>query len=154
MLKRFVVASALLAAPFMASADPGCGLGQQVWGDKDGLVAHVLAATTNGTSGNQTFGMTSGTSGCDTSKPVTAAAVFMNDNMDQVAEHMATGEGETLEALAVLLQIPADQHAHFASLAQSQFGQIYSHDQITAEQAMSNLLGVMAQDAQLSPYAG
>jgi hypothetical protein len=31
-----------------------------------GTPAHFLASTTNGTSGNATFGMTSGTNGCST----------------------------------------------------------------------------------------
>ncbi|HMX95743.1 MAG TPA: DUF3015 family protein, partial [Elusimicrobiota bacterium] len=43
----------------------GCGLGYVLFGNNDNTpVMQILAATTNGTSANQTFGMTSGTSGC------------------------------------------------------------------------------------------
>ena len=48
------------AAPYGAA---GCGLGSVVFGAKTGFV-QVFAATTNGTSGNQTSGITSGTSNC------------------------------------------------------------------------------------------
>ena len=44
----------------------GCGLGNELIGEKEGLGWNVLGATLNGTSGNQTFGMSSGTLGCDT----------------------------------------------------------------------------------------
>ncbi len=132
-----VIAGAALALPMYATANPGCGLGAQVFEGKDGPVAHVLAATTNGTLGNQTFGMTSGTLGCDTSKPVVAAAVFLNDNMDQVAEDMSQGEGEALDAFAELLGV-ADKAA-FAASTQEHFEQIFSSEASTAEDVMSNL---------------
>ena len=46
---------------------PGCGLGKLAWSDfkrqKD-IAPQVLMATTNGTFGSQTFGISFGTSGC------------------------------------------------------------------------------------------
>ena len=41
----------------------GCGLGSMIF-EPDSGFTQVFAATTNGTSGNQTFGITSGTSNC------------------------------------------------------------------------------------------
>jgi hypothetical protein len=46
---------------------PGCGLGKLAWGDYKGqkeIAPQVLMATTNGTFGSQTFGISTGTSGC------------------------------------------------------------------------------------------
>ena len=46
---------------------PGCGLGKLAWADssqKETIGGQVLMATTNGTFGAQTFGLSSGTSGC------------------------------------------------------------------------------------------
>src|SRR6266545_2071443 len=43
----------------------GCGLGSMLIGSKPGIV-QIFAATTNGSFGTQTFGITSGTSNCGT----------------------------------------------------------------------------------------
>src|SRR5512143_1990 len=55
----------LVATSGVAFADPdiGCGLGTQIWTGSKGLAPKVLGATTNGTSGSQTFGISSGTLG-------------------------------------------------------------------------------------------
>ncbi|HEY8553803.1 MAG TPA: DUF3015 family protein [Burkholderiales bacterium] len=41
-----------------------CGWGSKLFDGQRGVVPQVLAATTNGTFGSQTFGISSGTSGC------------------------------------------------------------------------------------------
>ncbi len=138
---KLLIASAVLAAPMFASANPGCGLGSQVFEGQEGVIPHVLAATTNGTFGNQTFGMTSGTLGCDTSKPVVAAAVFINENMDEVAESMATGQGEALATLAELLNV--EEKEKFAALMQENFDAIYVSENVTAEEITANIEAVM-----------
>ena len=51
-------------ALFADQKNYGCGLGSMAFEGNDGLISQVSAATTNGTSGNQTFGITSGTSNC------------------------------------------------------------------------------------------
>ena len=72
-MKRIVTLAAVVAlvAPSLALAKggnhpmAGCGLGYVLFGHNDNSpIMQVLAATTNGISGNQTFGMTTGTSGC------------------------------------------------------------------------------------------
>ncbi len=136
-----LLTSVALAMPMLASANPGCGLGSQVFKDKADTISHVLAATTNGTSGNQTFGMTSGTLGCDTSKPIVAAAVFLNDNMDQVAEDMSQGQGEALDTLAELMDV-SDKDA-FAALTQENFSVIFSSNDVTAQNVMDNIQSVI-----------
>ncbi|QQR88624.1 MAG: DUF3015 family protein [Myxococcales bacterium] len=63
----------------------GCGLGSMLI-DSDGFV-QVFAATLNGTSGNQTFGITSGTSNCgDTSPNINSAKAFIQTNREALAK--------------------------------------------------------------------
>jgi len=91
--ERMVLAVVLVlatVAPAMADKDIGCGLGTQLWAGKEGLVFKVLGATTNGTLGNQTFGITSGTLGCHQGGVVTADArlqMFAGANMDNLETH-------------------------------------------------------------------
>ncbi|HKB84382.1 MAG TPA: DUF3015 family protein, partial [Burkholderiales bacterium] len=65
-MKRIFVAIALSALPAMAFADNvgTCGWGSKLFDGQKGAAPQVLAVTTNGTFGNQTFGISSGTSGC------------------------------------------------------------------------------------------
>ena len=73
------------------------------------MLLQAFQATTNGTSGNQTFGVTTGTSKCEQpSKFAQNDQVneFVLANMDNLAKDIAMGQGETLETLAELLQVP------------------------------------------------
>lgn len=81
----------------------GCGLGTFVI-KEDGIM-QILAATTNGTSGSQTFGITSGTSNCAPSQSVAAAEqeVFIRANLASLEREAAQGSGEYLNAYAQIL---------------------------------------------------
>ena len=59
-MKKFVAIALLACGSSVALADQdvGCGLGSMLWAGQSGLVPKILAATTNGTFGNQTFGIT------------------------------------------------------------------------------------------------
>lgn len=93
---------AALSVPFISNAahgPAGCGLGSVIFPEKEGLVWNVLAATFNGTSGNQTFGMSTGTLGCEDAKTSKVASVsFVEANMAALTNDIARGTGETLEA--------------------------------------------------------
>lgn len=52
-LATLALSSSVYAA---ANTNTGCGLGSLIIKDQSTVVMQVLAATTNGTSGNQTFG--------------------------------------------------------------------------------------------------
>lgn len=80
----------------------GCGLGAMLLKGKKGLVFNVLAATLNGTSGNQTFGMSTGTLGCKGDSRV-AAINFIETNKVFLANDIAKGEGETVNAFLDLM---------------------------------------------------
>ena len=55
------VAAVMSAAMFSANAhavdSTGCGLGSLAWRGQKGPIPQILAVTTNGTFGNQTFGI-------------------------------------------------------------------------------------------------
>ena len=155
--KLVAVAAALAFAPMAANADnaAGCGLGTQIMQGKSGLVFHVLAATTNGTFGNQTFGMTSGTLGCKVDDAVTASAElkqFASANIDQLSVEMATGEGEALTALASLYGIESSDRDAFYALAKANYGTIVGSDDVTAGDMLASLQTLMAADARLARY--
>lgn len=82
----------------------GCGLGSIAFGNKKGMI-QVLAATTNGTFGTQTFGISSGTSNCDSDSGDQAANlnVFVESNKLALANDVARGNGETLASLSRVL---------------------------------------------------
>ncbi len=85
------------AAPYGAA---GCGLGSIVFGAKPGFI-QVSAATTNGTSYSQTFGITSGTSNCvpgDKAEAFNKQKDFVDTNLASLASEIAQGSGATLAA--------------------------------------------------------
>ncbi|MCU7875175.1 MAG: DUF3015 domain-containing protein [Candidatus Thiodiazotropha sp. (ex Lucinoma borealis)] len=147
---------ALLTTPMAsmgAETGPGCGWGSMLMDGKNGLPSNVLAATTNGTFGNQTFGMTSGTAGCDSNQTIQkAAADFLNDNMEKVARDMSKGQGESLETLANLLGIQEQDKSTFFSVSQANFSTIFSSDSISSTQVMTSLHEVMKKNVSLSQY--
>ena len=156
-MKKMIVMAALVAlAPFaQADKDAGCGLGSMLMEGQKGIVFKVLAATTNGTFGNQTFGMTSGTLGCSGDGVVTAAnrlPMFAGTNLDQLATEMAAGQGEALTTLAALYNVQQQDIAHFAQVAQQNYASIITTD-ATAGDVLARLEAVMKTDARLAAYA-
>lgn len=122
----------LCATPALAQnrntdTGPGCGLGKELWANasnQKSIGAQVLAATTNGTSGNQTFGITSGTSGCTSDGTILGqykVNVFASANFDSLSQDMARGSGEHLASFAELLNVPQENRADFYTLAQTQY---------------------------------
>ncbi|MCG8672962.1 MAG: DUF3015 domain-containing protein [Pseudomonadales bacterium] len=153
-MKKIIAGVALTFASSMAFAgsDAGCGVGTMIFKGQSGVGPHVLAATTNGTLGNQTFGMTSGTLGCDTSKPIQSMAMFMDNNIDKIARDISRGEGENLEALAVILGIEAKDRAHFSALLQENFATIFPSEDATATTATDAVYNIIKSDEVLSQY--
>jgi len=121
----------LCASPVMAQSNtdtgPGCGLGKELWANANNqksIGVQVMAATTNGTSGNQTFGISSGTSGCTNNGTLLSeykVTVFASANFDNLSQDMARGGGEHLESFAELLNIPQENRAEFYTLARTQY---------------------------------
>ena len=154
MLKKIllVAAVALSSTAAFADNDIGCGAGTQIWAGKEGKVSKILAATTNGSTANQLFGLTFGTLGCNGQGTIKAQVVeFVDGNSEALARDMAVGQGENLNVLAELLNIKEADQAHFYSVAKANFGTIYSAGSATAD-VVANLQNVLAADATLKAY--
>lgn len=148
-MKRILAVSVLTAVGAMGAAyaempreNVGIGLGTMIFEGQTGLVQQVLAATTNGSFGNQTFAITSGTSGA---KPYDGIVqneplkLFVKDNMDNLARDMAVGQGESLDTLAELMSVPAEQRGAFNQKLQTNFDNIYTSANVTNEDVVQNL---------------
>lgn len=109
---------------------PGCGLGKLAWSDfkrqKD-IAPQVLVATTNGTFGSTTSGISFGTSGCTNDGKVWAehrTEVFVAATFENLAGDMARDQGEHLTALATLLGMPTDYQPMFFTIVQQRYREL------------------------------
>jgi hypothetical protein len=154
-MKKLLVTAAFIAAAPMAFAQANnvgsCGWGSKVFQGQKGVAPQVLAATTNGTSGNQTFGITFGTSGCTQDGVVSSTwktAMFIDGNRVQLARDTAAGQGESLAALMVVMGVSEADRGHFVTTLKDNFSTVF-----TGETVAANLRGVLAADARLAGYA-
>jgi hypothetical protein len=96
-----LIAISVMSATTMAAKPygiAGCGWGSQLMGKDSGQIS---AATTNGSSGTQTFGISSGTSNCVTASQQTAMIRnFIEANYESLVTDMAKGQGDSLITLA------------------------------------------------------
>jgi len=143
-MKKILVSTlAALAIATTASAgvnnQTGCGLGAMIIKDNSSAVMLALQATTNGTSGNQTFGITSGTLGCKKVKLVMneRAEEFVASNMDTLAKEIAAGHGESVDTLAELLEV--SDKAAFASALQANYNKIYTSQNVEMSDVLDNI---------------
>ncbi|MBF9002509.1 MULTISPECIES: DUF3015 family protein [Vibrio] len=160
MKKLFAVVALAATLPLshlaMADDDIGCGLGTMIFDGKSGKVFKILGATTNGTSGNQTFGITFGTLGCDGTGTIDSAqklAMFIDGNMDNLARDIAKGQGETLANLSEVWGIKDEDKANFNLMAKQNFATVFSSENVTSNDVLNNLNHLIAKDEKLSAYA-
>lgn len=151
-----VVALGALWVSAVQAENVGCGLGSMVFEGQSGVAPQVLAATTNGTSGNQTFGISSGTLGCTQDGVVRSTvtlSMYIGSQMDSIARDMSVGEGESLDVLAELMGIKSKDLGAFKVTLQRNYGSIFSTADVTAEELIANIDAALRQDADLSHYA-
>ncbi len=167
-MKKIIALSLLLATPALVSAAPptrggssargdgagGCGWGSYLFNGNSGVGAHVLAVTTNGSFGNNTFGLSSGTNGCDANQAIKykGGQIYMSANMTKLAEDMSRGQGETLAGLAETLGIADPDKPLFYSQVKNHFADIYPHESVSGVEAMNALIVVMKSDPALAKY--
>jgi hypothetical protein len=139
-----LIAAVGLTASVYANENTGCGLGSLIIKNQNTVVLQVLAATTNGTSGNQTFGITSGTSNCD--KPSNFVSndklnKFVSENMDELAMDISAGQGETLTTVAKLMNV--EDTKAFSSKLQANFTNIYTSENVTSANVIDSIAKYM-----------
>jgi hypothetical protein len=135
----------VVAAAPNPDTGPGCGLGKLAWSDfkrqKD-IAPQVLMATTNGTFGSQTFGISFGTSGCTNDGKVWAdqkTEMFVAATFENLAGDMARGQGEHLAALATLMGVPTDRQPEFFALAQERYRELTAQDETSPSALIKSL---------------
>ena len=159
-MKKLVAVAAVAALfPAIAVAQQNnigsCGWGSKVFDGQSGLAPQVLGATTNGTFGNQTFGITSGTSGCTQDGAVRSTwktAMFIDGNKETLARDMSVGSGEALDSLAHLPGVEAADRAAFNRIARDNMQRIFPRDNAETEQVVAALREVLMSDAKLARY--
>ena len=149
----FLAAAITLVAAgtaFAAGGNTGCGLGVLIFHptQESSTVIQILAVTTNGTLGNQTFGISSGTSECDQPKKFVRNErlnEFVHANLDELARDIAAGQGETLDPVAELMNVPAAGRDAFNRTLQAHFSEIFPSPGVEYAQVVDSILRVSNQ---------
>lgn len=146
-----VAALSLIAAgSAFAAGNTGCGLGTVIFKDvqNQSTLVQIVAVTTNGTLGNQTFGITSGTSECTQPKNYVQSErlnEFVLANMDELARDISTGKGETLSTVAELMGVPSEQRDEFSKNLQAHFRQIFPTPGVEYSHVVDTIVSVSNQ---------
>jgi hypothetical protein len=158
-MKKFLVAIALSALSTSAFADAaggaGCGWGQLLFEGQNGSAVHILGLTTNGSTGNNTFGVTTGTNGCSSSGTITYGGkqmVQVGAVMDEFSEDVASGDGEVLTAVAVTLGVSQEDRAYFKATMHDNYAEIFPTQNVTQEEVLANMWEVLGDNDRLSQY--
>jgi hypothetical protein len=158
-MRKILIAVVISAVPAFAFAQQNnigtCGWGAKLFDGQSGIAPQVLAVTTNGTSGNQTFGITTGTSGCTQDGVVKSSwktAMFIDGNKDRLARDMSIGNGETLDSLAHLIGVREGDRAAFGRAMQANVSVIFPAGSSTDDSVVA-LKQVLRSDSDLSQYA-
>ncbi len=156
-MKKIITGLVLLSASSVAMAEapggPNCGWGNMLFEGQSGLGPHFIATTTNGTSGNKTFGMTTGTNGCSTSGKLTYGGKSMVSSiMGEFSEDVARGEGDAIDTVAVIYGIDKQDRKTFAKVMHENFAVIFPNENVTADDMMASIEKVMKADAKLAKY--
>jgi len=144
-MKKVLLATLVTLASTTAFADnhpnTGCGIGSMILGKQDSTLKQVVASILNGSYGNQTFGITTGSLGC--AKPASFAAnekanKFIANNMDQLAVDIAKGNGESIDTLATLLEVK--DVVSFKTELQNSFNDIYSGSNVETGHVVNSIV--------------
>jgi hypothetical protein len=152
-----LLVTALLGVSVSATAEapggPNCGWGNMLMDGQSGLGAHIVASITNGSTGNATFGMTTGTNGCSANGKLTyGGKSLIGAVMDEFGEDVARGDGEALTAVAVSMGISEDDRPLFKSVMHENFATLFPSQDVTAEEVTNSIVELMRANDQLAKY--
>ncbi len=155
-----VIALALVAGlvPSLALARgnhpmAGCGLGYLLLSNRDNeKVTQVIGATTNGTFGSQTFGISSGTSGCTADgavKMARATEVYIDVNYDSLRREMASGQGEYVNTLAAMLGASESTRPQMVQMFQAEYNSLFPKAETNSAEFLQNLTETLSAHPEL-----
>jgi hypothetical protein len=152
-LMSLVAVAALSAFAHASQNDAGCGLGAQLF-KENRPVDQILAATTNGCSGTQTFGITTGTLGCSSGGLIKSSAereVFTATNLRALEKELAAGQGQYSASLAAL---SGCKSAEFSAFAKAHYEKIVTSEKTGAIELLSNIDREIAADPAMVKACG
>lgn len=151
-MKKHLLVFALVAGAFASSAYAGnygmagCGLGSMAFGNDNGKI-QILATTTNGTFGSQTFGITSGTSNC-VDNGATASAMYIAVNQESLKKDIARGEGESLNGLSQILKCSNTEALN--KTLQENYTSIFTSNHVKSEEINANIHALIHSNNELN----
>lgn len=144
-MRQTVLITAVMAVSTTAAAQKygmgGCGLGSKLF-ETNSKGSQILAATTNSSTANQTFGITSGTSNCTAEGVVTSQKeqeVYAEVNLLSLSQEMASGGGEYLAGLGTLMGCDRGVRPVFFDVAQERYETILPSEKTTSTEMLQNL---------------
>lgn len=153
-----ILAAVLVLAPMSAAKadnDIGCGVGTMVLEGKQGAIYKLAASWLNGVT-MQSISITFGLVNCGSlNDTITASARtrhFAANSFDNLARDMALGEGESLDTLAALLDVPEANRPAFARFAQSHYDSLFPNGQVTSDEMLETLDRLMQEEARYSVF--
>lgn len=150
-MRKLLIAIAFLGLGSQAQAAAygvsGCGLGSLVFKDEKGPV-QILAATTNGTFGSQTFGITTGTSNCNDGANLIKA--YIETNHEAIKTAAARGQGEALVGLAKVYN--CNNQEAFSSALRANYKNVFNSN--NAAQTQTGIESVIRINPELNASCG
>lgn len=138
----------LAFAAGQAQQNTGCGLGAAAVGAQgdDSLLLQLVITFLNGISGNQTFGITSGTSECKAPTKIVEnerTKEFVAANMDNLAKDIAVGHGESLDTFAELMKISDERRSEVYVKLQANFSSIFTSEEVESADVIDNIVAII-----------
>jgi len=93
-----------------------------------------------------TFGISSGTLDCNQpSRWVSNEKLnkFVADNMDNLAKDAAMGQGEYVDTLAELMDVPGSKRVEFSQMLQDNFSNIFTEASVSHLDVIENIAHLM-----------
>jgi len=156
-MKKVIAGLVLLSASSVVNAGAAggndCGWGQALFEGQTGPAPHVLGLTTNGSTGNNTFGVTTGTNGCSSKGKLTYGGQNMvSAIMNEFTEDVARGEGDALNTVAIVYGVEQKDRKTFAKVMHENFAVLFPTEDVTADEMMTSIEELMKADERLSKY--
>jgi hypothetical protein len=144
-MKKVLIASVVFftfAGSQVFADNIGPGLGRMLLKGKSGKVMELVGTCLNGTSGNGTFAITSGTSGYKNGAVIGLSAVdaYVAENMDSLANDIAKGNGEYLDTLAFIMKV--ENKDSFKDSLHKNFNNIYTSKDVTSKEVVANIKAI------------